>query len=573
MRHGPHCPKPVLYVPKPVLYVDRLALRDGMVTMLSELKQVCFLSWAATIAISGLAPWTCCSRVSLAGEASTVALSPTELDRAFLENAKLNESDLAATVSDEQFLRRVTLDLIGRQPTPDELAVFLLDASTTKRESATERLLSSPEFGANWAAYWSDVIGYRVPPPELTFLDYTLFEQWLAGRINQNAPWDETVRLILVASGKVKDHPEATFVGFHGADTTRLAAETARVFLSLQIGCAQCHDHPFDEWKREQFHELAAYFVRASAKMPWNDSGEIEVKDKGKGEYEMPNVADPSKKGTMMVPAFLTGEKLETGKNDAERRSVLAQVVTNRENPWFAKAFVNRVWGRLMGRGFYEPVDDMGAGNEPQLRDVHKSLTTSFVASGFDTKALFRTIVNSKAYQQSLNENPSLGTKPFAAARTTKLRGDEVFQSLVTAIELPNVTPPKTAPTKEIRFPPPPKSTKDLVSEAFGFDPSLRPEDISRTLGQAMLLMNNDQLQGQINAKPGSGTVLSKLLAAESDNAVAVTKLFQLVLARRPSESEVKIALEHASSMSNRGEAFEDLLWSLINSAEFTTKR
>lgn len=507
--------------------------------------------------------------------AVTAAYRGQNLDRTLIKASKLDDSDLADLITDEQFLRRASLDLIGRQPTPDELAVYLLDASPEKRETAVERLLASPEFGSNWAAYWSDVIGYRIPPPELTFLDYTLFEQWLADRINKNAPWDETVRAILTASGKVKDHPEATFVGFHEADTIRLASETARVFLGLQIGCAQCHDHPFDEWRRQQFHELAAYFVRSSAKMPWNDSGEIEVKDKGKGEYEMPNVADPTKKGITMTPTFLTGAKFETGKNDADRRRELASAIASYDNPWFAKAYVNRVWARLMGRGFYEPVDDIGAGNNPLLPEVHRELTDQFRASGFDAKGLFRVIVNSKAYQQRLPDHPSASfdDKPFAAARTTKLRGDEVFQSLVTAINLPNVTPPKTAPTKDIRFPVPPKSTRDIVSEIFGFDPSLRPQDISRTLGQAMLMMNNDQLQAQVNAKAESGTALSKLVAAESDNAKAVTKLFQSVLARQPTDTELKIALEHLSNQPERGEAFEDILWSLLNSAEFTTKR
>lgn len=512
----------------------------------------------------------------LAADAQTAvaaAFSPADLDRLLTQAAKLEESDLSDLVTDEQFLRRVTLDLIGRQPTTDEFAAYVLDSSEGKRAAAVERLLALPEFGENWAAYWSDVIGYRVPPPELTFLDYTLFEKWLAGRINQNAPWDETVRIVLTASGKVKDQPAATFVGFHEADTTRLAAETARVFLGLQIGCAQCHDHPFDEWRRQQFHELAAYFVRASAKMPWNDSGEIEVKDKGKGEYEMPNVADPTKKGITMTPTFLTGAKLEPGRNDADRRRELAAVITAADNPWFARAYVNRVWARLMGRGFYEPVDDIGAGNNPLLPEVHVALTDQFRSSGFDAKGLFRAIVNSKVYQQRLPDHPSSADKPFAAARTTKLRGDEVYQSLVTAINLPNVTPPKMAATKEIRFPIPPKSTKDIVSETFGFDPSLRPEDISRTLNQAMLMMNNDQLQAQVNAKPDSNTALSKLVAAESDNAKAVAKLFQLVLARQPTEPEAKIALEHITAQTSRGEAFEDLLWSLINSAEFTTKR
>ena len=520
-----------------------------------------------------------CSSMSWAQDAADAELAvartldSAKLDRAVVVASQLTEADLSDIITDEQFLRRVSLDLIGRQPTPQEFATYLLDTPEAKRSAAVERLLTSVEFGENWAGYWSDVIGYRVPPPELTFLDYTLFEKWLAGRINENAPWDETVRTILTASGKVKDQPAATFVGFHEADTTRLAAETARVFLSVQIGCAQCHDHPFDEWKRQQFHELAAYFVRASAKMPWNDSGEIEVKDKGKGEYEMPNVADPTKQGITMTPTFFTGQKTEPGKSDLDRRRELAAVIASIDNPWFAKAYVNRVWGRLMGRGFYEPTDDMGAAIIQLLPEVHRELTDHFRATGFDAKSLFRAIANSKAYQQRLPDHPSSSDKPYASARTTKLRGDEVYQSLVTAINLPNVTPAKIAPTKEIRFPPPPKSTKDIVSETFGFDPSLRPEDISRTLGQAMLLMNNDQLQAQVNAKPGCGTALSKLLAAESDNAKAVTNLFQLVLARQPTEPESKIALEHVSTQTNRGEAFEDLLWSLINSAEFTTKR
>ena len=143
------------------------------------------------------------SSMSWAEEAADAALAvartldPVKLDRLVVEASQLTEADLSDIVSDEQFLRRVSLDLIGRQPTPQEFATYLLDTSDGKRAAAVERLLASPEFGENWAGYWSDVIGYRVPPPELTFLDYTLFEKWLAERINQNAPWDETVRTIL----------------------------------------------------------------------------------------------------------------------------------------------------------------------------------------------------------------------------------------------------------------------------------------------------------------------------------------------------------------------------------------
>lgn len=510
----------------------------------------------------------------IVAEAEDVA-APTRMTAPQLD--ALMEQELKAPLSppigDEQFLRRVTLDLIGRQPTPDELADFAGNTAADKRSQVIERLLADPEFGRNWAAYWSDTIGYRIPPPELTFLNYDPFKAWLATKLNENASWDAVIRDILSATGKVKDNPPVTFVAYHEAHAQRLASETARIFLSLQLGCAQCHDHPFDDWKREQFHELAAYFTRASVKFPWNEGIETEVKDKGKGEYEMPNIQEPTKKGTEMAPAFLTGEKLPKGKSDVERRKELAQLIASDQNPWFARSYVNRVWARMMGRGFYEPVDDFGPAITAVLPVVHEALSAEFKGSGHDVKALFRLITNSQAYQQQLSVSASEADRPFAAGATGKLRGDEIFASLVTAIDLPNVTPPKMAPTKDIRFPPPPKSTRDLVAEAFAFDPSARVEDVSRTLQQAMLLMNNDQLQKQVDARPESGTVLAKLLQTESDNRIAVERLFQLILARKPRESELKLTLEHVSAVSNRGEAFEDVLWSLINSAEFTTKR
>ena len=153
------------------------------------------------------------------------------------------------------------------------------------------------------------------------------------------------------------------------------------------------------------------------------------------------------------------------------------------------------------------------------------------------------------------------------------MRGDEVFAALRVGLEMPNVTPPAVAPTAAIRFPPPPKSTRDLVHEAFGTDPSLAPVDAPRTIGQALWMMNNDQLQKQIDARPESGTMLAKLLAGEPDDAAAVRALFARVLAREATQAEMRIALQHVAEGGSRGEAFEDLLWSLVNTAEFTSRR
>jgi hypothetical protein len=469
-------------------------------------------------------------------------------------------------ISDEQFLRRASFDIIGRQPTSDELAAFIAEASSDKRNLAIERLLADAAYGTNWGNYWSDVISYRVPEPELTFLNYTPLKQWLADQLNHDATWDEIVFQILTASGKVGDNPAATYVGFHQADTSRLAAETARVFLAANIQCAECHDHPFIDMPQTTFHHMAAFFARAEAKLPWNDSNGIEVKGKEKGEYTMPGTKQK------MQPVAFESAPLELGSSDQQRREHLARWVVAADNPWFAKAYVNRIWARLMGRGFCEPVDDIGDGATHVLPEIHEAVAAQFVSRGYNTKDLVRLIAHTRAYQHGLPETQDQQQKPFAAAVAGRLRGDEVFDALVAAIDLPNFTPPAKEPTSAVRFPPPPKTTRDLVNEAFGFDPSLSADYITRTMDQAMFMMNNTQIQKQIDAAPKSDTTLSKLLADETDDSAAVTQLFQKVLARRPSDRELQIAAEHIAAGSDRRAAFEDLLWSLLNSAEFTTR-
>lgn len=472
--------------------------------------------------------------------------------------------------SDEQFLRRVSLDLIGRPPTPEELKAFLEDGSAERRAKAIDRLLDLPEFGRNWANYWSDTISYHVPPPELTFLSYKPFKGWLADKLNANTSWDKISSAIITATGTVKTNPEATFVGYHRGEPTKLGAETARIFLGLQLHCAQCHNHKFDRWKRMEFHGFAAFFARSEGKLAALDGSGTTVKDKGKGEHQMPDARDPRKKGMVMRPAVLDGEPMEENLADLDRRLALAQWLTRQDNPWFAKAYVNRIWARLMGRGFYDPVDNMTDHQKHLLPKTHQVLADHFAASGFDIKGLFRLVMNTKAYQQ---EQPVMRLADQEPRLAKKLRGDEIYESLSVAIGLPNKTPPPQKTTGDVRFPPPPKSTCDLICNDFSFDPSLAPEEVSRTLGQAMFLMNNNQVQAQISADPKSNSLLSKLLAEEKDDRPAVEKLYLRVLSRKPSDKELQIALEHLKTVGERGAAFEDLMWSLVNSAEFTTRR
>jgi hypothetical protein len=268
----------------------------------------------------------------------------------------------------------------------------------------------------------------------------------------------------------------------------------------------------------------------------------------------------------------LDGDPLSKGKSDAERREQLAEWITARENPWFSKALTNRIWARAMGRGFYEPIDDLGSSAQPLWTDVHEALAEHFKASGYDLKDLLRLIASTSAYRRGVR-TADADTVDTIATAPRRVMGDEVFAALSFGMQLPNVTPPPVAPTDAIRFPPPPQSTRDLIHAVFGTDPSLAPVDAPRTMAQALWMMNNEQLQQQISAAPDSGTLLSKLLAADADDAAVVRQLYTRLLAREATADEVSLALAHIKQVGERGPAFEDLLWGLVNSTEFTTRR
>ncbi len=492
-------------------------------------------------------------------------LTSEELDELVDREAHLNET--TEIVDDETFLRRVTIDVIGRIPTEKERADFLANTNPAKRSLLIDHLLESPEFGTNWGTYWSDVFSYRIPQPELTFLDYQIFQDWTAQQMNEGVGWDEIAYRILTATGKVGDNPPAFFVGFHQASTSRLAGETTRIFLGTQIQCAECHDHPFVDIPQERFHQMAAFFVRTNAKLPWNDSSEIEVGSKEAGEHKMPDT------NKTMMPAVFAGDQLEKGVSDVDRRVTLAKWVVSPDNSLFAKAYVNRTWERLMDQPFCDPIDEITEeAGFPSLPSVHDAVAGHFIASDYDAKPLFRLILNTKAYQRELDADDEV-VGQLASAELRKMRGDVVFNNLETAIELPNVKGEQMKPTAEMRFPPPPKSTRDIVNEVFGYDPSLGKQFRPQTMQQAMFLMNNSQLQDQVKAGENQKTKLAKLLEETPEDRRAIQRLYVNVLGRAPAEKELDIAYDFVQEGASRSEAFEDLLWALLNTAEFTTRK
>lgn len=502
-------------------------------------------------------------------------LAPGELDALVGRELAGAGVEPAPLTSDEQFLRRVTLDLTGELPLPADVTEFVADPTPDKRARLIERLLDSDEFARHWAQYWRDAIAARLVDRRFAALGVA-FEEWMRGQLKSNVPWDRVARAMITAQGAVRyDQPSTNGAAFllaahRGTDgASERAADTSRVFLGIQIQCAQCHDHPSDQWKRVQFHELAAFYARLGER-PVRDGKRlvgIELVSLARGEHEMPAKDDP-KKSFLTNPLFLDGRTPGPGKADPDRRRALADYVVDGNNYWFAGAFVNRVWGCLMGQAFYEPVDDMGPQKEAVFPEVLTRLTGSFRASHYDVKGLYRDIMNSQAYQRQIRPVKSAAEHlHFAAAYPTRLPADALWQALVCVLG------PLGPPDARLGLRPKgaPAGLQSQFREEFAFDPSAKPEEVEGSVTEALLLMNNPVVNERIKAK-GSNLV-ARILSAYPDDDDAVTMLYLRTLARRPTADETHKARVYLARAPRRAESYEDLLWALINSTEFLTKR
>jgi hypothetical protein len=488
----------------------------------------------------------------------------------------------APRADDQTFLRRLTLDLVGHPPTPEEITAFSLDVSADKRVAAVERLLAKKEFGENWARYWRDVIMYRRSEDRALLVTPALV-QFLTDAFNDDPYWDKIARRFVTATGDVREVGSTAIIMAQMGVPEDTTAEISRIFLGIQIQCAQCHNHPTDRWKREQFHELAAFFPRIAVRpvkegerrsfavisVDRDRPNRPDKPKRGSLEHHMPDLNHPDEEGKLMKPVFfVTGQRLETGLSDQERRGKFADWMTSRTNRWFAKAFVNRLWSELVGHGFYEPVDDLGPDRACSAPHTLDYLTEHFIGSRYDVKWLFRVIMATEAYQRQSRSRGASEGAPFVASCTQRLRGDQLYNSLVEVLgidEGPRTKAPRNI--KGVMADP-----RGRVNVAFGYDPSERRDEIAGSVPQALLLMNAPEINAAISAKR-PGTSLSKLLAEIPENQALVEELYLRCLAREPKQTELQTCLDHVRVTGTRGDAFEDILWSLVNSTEFLNRK
>ncbi len=504
---------------------------------------------------------------------STAPLQPGEIDRLIEAELKGVGAKPVGFISDQQFLRRAYMDVIGRPPTPPEISQFLTDKTSDKKARLIDKLLSSEDYAKHWSRYWRNVIGGRQADNRAQLFTVN-FENWLEKQFKINRSWAFIVDDMLTATDMVRlddtdKNGQAFFISTHiGADAkTELAAETSRIFLGIQIQCAQCHNHPSDIWKRQDFHEFAAYFarVRSQAVQENKKLAGLKIVSVPTGEYEMPSKEDP-KKGIVTNPRFLQGNAPGKNLGDLARRRALASSIISQQNPWFAGAYVNRIWGELMGQAFVMPIDDMGPEKDVVMPAVLARVAGSFRGTGYDIKALFRAILMSDVYRRQIRPGEDL----FASsASPTRLQADILWHSLVSTLG------PIGAGLAPAKPPAGPLANRggleNNFKKEFSYDPSTKPAEVEGSISQALMLMNNPQINQKIHAK--GENVLAKILAANKSDEDALKAVYLQTLARQPTEREMDRCKKHIADVGNRAEAYEDILWTLINSTEFQTRR
>jgi hypothetical protein len=455
----------------------------------------------------------------------TGTFTASDLDKSLEREIKLPESRYAKETDDATFFRRVAFDLTGQPPKSDELRAFVADAGRDKRARLIDQLLDGDAFATRWGRFWSNVVLYNTQVDKRR-LNQEAMEKWLADQLRQKVGWDRIVAQMLSADGKNKDVGPDNFVLACENQPPQLAAETARVFMGVSIQCAECHDHPFDRWKRIQFHELAAFFAG--------------------GKYYMPDLKHPEEK-TEVIPRFLLGETPPPGlKADARRVAVAAYLVYNPNNYWFARAYVNRVWNELMGDGFYA-VDSLGPDADVSHKLIVNRMAYVFRNQQFDPRWPFQVIMNSRAYQRQ-SRTPASSKMLFTSVRPTRLRADQVAAALAAVVGHDKLTPD--------------------IENIFSVDPSLPLADVKGAIQQALFLMNNPALQSGIKSGP-----LAQRLGKIGDDDKLVGELYIGLLGREPNEAEVGRTLAYLKASKSRQEAVADLIWILVNSTEFIARR
>lgn len=552
---------------------------------------------------------------------------------------------VAPPCDDAEFLRRVSLDVVGEVPRPREVVAFLGDADAGKRARKLDELLARPEAARAWAEFWTDVIDRESTTKQREEQFKTAARDWLTARFEENLAFDEVVRRLISAEGLVKDNGAAGYVISYTADKLEpdpmaLAATTARVFMGIQIECAQCHDHPFASWKRDDFMGFAAYFARARlergrigtppaprdlAKMTPEEREKaiadyrkmqvlapVGIKEAAQGELHV-EVQTARNPGDMAAPPPAMAPRTPDGKaatyvvaprffvpgaatasEGGTRREVLARLVTSEGDPYFALCCANRIWGRLTGRPLVAPTEDLSDPSAPHDPELLALLAKGLRDLRYDHRAFVRALCLTSAYARSSklahgDARPDAqalrrAEQAYAQGVVRPIDARPLARAFIAASLLGERGLDEAGPLMR-------EGVLRRFEGVFG-GANLDPKHYEETIPEALFLMNGPS--PGTPQRPGGGggaganrpagprgpaletrraRAIERLLDRESDERERVTQVYLAALARPATKDEVADAIAFVRAAPERAQGYEDLLWALLNSAEFRFNR
>ena len=474
--------------------------------------------------------------------------------------AKLKKLRIAPSelCTDEVFLRRAYIDVVGVPPTVAEYGQFMTSTAPDKRAKLIDELLERKEFSELWVNKWAEILQVK-SSQTVSYKAMFLYYNWLVEKLSKNTPMDQMVQELLGANGGTFKSPSTNFYQSTNV-TLEMTENVAQVFMGMRIQCAQCHNHPFDRWTQDDYYGFAAFFSQIGRKQA-EDQRETIIFNSGGGEVKHPIGNRP------MPPKFLGGNAPDVKGKD--RRVVLAKWLASPENPWFATSFANRVWAHFFGSGIVEPVDDFRVSNPATNPELLEELGKRFTNSKYDLKALVRDICNSRTYQRSTrrNESNQADERNFAHANLRRIKAENLLDAITLVTETKDKFKglPLGARATQIAD----GSTSTYFLTTFGratretvcsCEVKMEP-----TLSQALHLLNGNTT----NQKIQQGGVVKTLIETRKYPEERIVELYLRTLTRMPTRAELDKLIPLFGEGSNHEQALGDVFWALLNSREF----
>ena len=467
---------------------------------------------------------------------------------------------------DSTFLRRVSIDLIGLPPTPEQVRAFISDKTPTqiKRAKMVDALMRTREFDERWTNKWADLLDCN--SKYLGEVGVYKFRNWIHLAVATNMPYDQFVRAMLTAGGDCYTDAPANYLRVV-RDTSTATENVTQLFLGVRFSCAKCHDHPFERWTQNQYYQIGAFFAQVGYK-PGTQPGSEEIYNKDSGEVMHP------KTNLAVLPAVPVGRVLTARYPD--RRDAFAAWLTSKENPFFSRAMVNRLWSYFLGKGIIDPVDDIRGSNPPSNPELLEALNKDFVESGFDLKHMMRQIALSRTYQASIDSNVwnQDDKTNFSHAVPRRMEAEQLYDAihLATGVSARFAGLPAGTEANQIVDASAPGG--DGFLDLFGKPARETPCECERSstvsLGQALNLINGPTISDTITDPNGR---LAQLIKTDSSDNRLVEDVFLAVVSRMPTQREMTNAVNHIKHAANRTEGAQDLMWALMNSPAFLFNR